>query len=91
MNVASAAVDHTPTADSLLTGLLSICNHHQRALSSASAIQGLPLEAGRLTPDLLHRAAARADMSVAWKRRKLEAINPESFPHSCSLAINAAG
>ena len=80
MNVVSSSVDDTQTLDRLLVGLLNICHHHQRPLSAASATQGLPLEAGLLTPDLLNRAAARAEMSVVWKRRKLEAINPDLLP-----------
>jgi len=80
LHVSSAPASNTPTVDRLLAGLTAICHHHQRPLSSASAIQGLPLEAGLLTPDLLNRAAARANMSVVWKRRKLEAINPELLP-----------
>ncbi|AHF00365.1 ABC transporter [Thiomicrospira aerophila AL3] len=69
-----------PNESSLLAGLLWICQHHERPLSAASATQGLPIEADRLTPNLLARAAARADFSVAWKSRRITELNPALLP-----------
>lgn len=50
--------------DSLLECLLLVALGHGRPLSRDSALAGLPLVEGRLTPGLFERAASRAGLSV---------------------------
>ena len=65
-------------ADPLLTCLIAITAHHDRAASADAIMAGLPLVDGRLTPQLLVRAAERAGyVAKIIKRpvRKLANIN----------------
>ena len=62
----------TPGApqDDLLEGLLLLCQLYDRPSSPGALTAGLPLVDGCLTPALLRRAAARADLDVRVKQRK---------------------
>lgn len=64
----------------LLDCLLILCRHHDRQLSRESAISGLPLEHGELTPSVFSRAAKRAGLSSRLAKRKLTEINPALLP-----------
>lgn len=64
----------------LLDCLLILCRYHDRQLSRESAISGLPLEHGELTPSVFGRAAKRAGLSSRLAKRKLTEINPALLP-----------
>jgi ATP-binding cassette, subfamily C, bacterial LapB len=67
--------------DDLLDGLLLLCSLHDRPSSAGELTAGLPLVDGRLTPALLRRAAARADLDVRVRpQEKLRSIPPELLP-----------
>ncbi|MEO1018483.1 MAG: type I secretion system permease/ATPase [Pseudomonadota bacterium] len=52
------------TDDPLLDALVALAEQLERPVSGSALIDGLPLEKGRLTPELLPRAAARAGLSA---------------------------
>ncbi|RAU18407.1 type I secretion system permease/ATPase [Nitrincola tibetensis] len=64
----------------LVDCLLIICKHHDRALSRESAIAGLPLEKGVLTPSVFPRSAKRADLSTRFSNTALQSILSEMLP-----------
>jgi len=66
--------------DPLLSSLIEIARFHGRGMTPESFLAGLPLEEGRLTPALLRRAAARADLASRISRRPLDAIREELLP-----------
>ncbi|MBI3154717.1 MAG: type I secretion system permease/ATPase [Burkholderiales bacterium] len=80
--------------DPLLDSLVEACRLHGVAATRASLTAGLPLEDGRLTVELLERAAARAGMSARLQRVALARIDPATLPallilrddRSCVLA-----
>lgn len=71
---------HTAASDPLLDGLLLLCRLFDRPASANALTAGLPLAGGRMTPELLGRAARRADLEVTVKRRAIASIAPESLP-----------
>jgi len=66
--------------DPLLDGLLILSRLHGCNVSRASLSAGLPLANQRLGPDLLPRAAARANLQARVLRRDLDAINALNLP-----------
>jgi ATP-binding cassette subfamily C protein LapB len=49
--------------DSLLQCLMTLCRFHGGGTTAAAVCGGLPLQDGRLTPDLFERAAARVGLA----------------------------
>lgn len=50
--------------DALLEGLLLLCRLYDRPATAGELTAGLPLDGGRMTPELMERAAARASLAV---------------------------
>jgi len=76
--------------DPLLDCLVEICRLHGVPASRASLSAALPLEDGRLTIELVERAAARAGMSARLQRMALENIDPATLPVVLILKDNRA-
>lgn len=72
----SAGIPPDPLADCLVI----LTRYYQHPFSPETLVSGLPLENGRLTPELFVRAAARADMTARVMRRRLEDISPSTLP-----------
>jgi ATP-binding cassette subfamily C protein LapB len=72
----------TPTwrrHDPLLSSLIEIARIHGRNMTPEGFLAGLPLQ-GRLTPGLVRRAAARAQLATRISRRPLQAIRAQLLP-----------
>ena len=88
------ASSETAIDDPLLGCLLVLCKAHGRPMSADSLTAGLPLVDHRLTPELFVRAAARAGISAAIRKRALQTISDLLLPavllldgrHACVLA-----
>ncbi len=76
--------------DPLLDCLVEICRLHGVAASRASLSAALPLEDGRLTMDLVERAAARAGMAARLQRLTLDQLDPATLPVILVLKGNKA-
>jgi len=68
------------SADGLLACLLNIARHYDLPLTAQTAIAGLPLRNGKLTPSSLERAAGRAGLSVHTSHISLESLSGLTFP-----------
>ncbi|MGN6458255.1 MAG: ABC transporter transmembrane domain-containing protein, partial [Achromobacter mucicolens] len=66
--------------DPLLDCLVEITRLHGVAATAQALSAGLPLEEHRLTPALLPRAAARAQLSARVVKRSLDHISPDLLP-----------
>ncbi|HWT28234.1 MAG TPA: type I secretion system permease/ATPase [Methylophilaceae bacterium] len=66
--------------DTLLECLLVVCRMNGVAISRDALIAGLPLKEGRLSPGLVKRAAARANLVSNILKRPLSAIRGEFLP-----------
>ena len=75
--------------DCLLTCLVALSQLLERPASPEVLKAGLPLEEGRLTPDLAIRAAARAGLSARLVRRALAQISDFTLP--CILLLEGRG
>jgi ATP-binding cassette subfamily C protein LapB len=64
----------------LLECLLVLCRYHDRELSRESALAGLPLAAGVLTPSVFPRAAQRAQLASRVVAGPLESLNAALLP-----------
>ncbi|MBY6031667.1 type I secretion system permease/ATPase [Marinobacter daepoensis] len=64
----------------LLECLRVLCRFHNRPLNPAAAMDGLPLNQGKLTPSVFPRAAKRAGMSSRIARVALQSLNPHLLP-----------
>ncbi|MEM6606254.1 MAG: type I secretion system permease/ATPase [Pseudomonadota bacterium] len=60
--------------DTLLSCLLAVTRHHRLAATRESLLTGLPVGAMGLTPDLLVRAAERANLSARLTKLRLNRI-----------------
>ena len=67
-------------ADTLLECLLLVCRMNGVAISRDALIAGLPLKEGRLSPALVKRAAARANLVSNILKKPLQAIRGEFMP-----------
>ena len=76
--------------DSLLGSLLVICRIHGVAISKDALIAGLPMREGRMTPGLVKRAAARANLVSNVLKKPLNAIRHEFLPAILILAQDEA-
>lgn len=77
-----------PVRDKLLEGLLTLCRLYDRPASASELTAGLPLADGRLTPGLVRRAAARADLDVRVRPAMLQDITAALLP---ALVIGGDG
>ncbi len=66
--------------DPLLRSLVILTRLYQHPFSAQTLTAGLPLENGRLTPDLFLRAAARAGLTARVTKRDLSDISAMTFP-----------
>lgn len=76
--------------DPLLTCLVELATILEQPRSSDAMVAGLPLEQGRLTPQLALRALKRAGISASICRRKLEDIPTPVLPCVLLLENNDA-
>jgi ATP-binding cassette subfamily C protein LapB len=72
--------EDTLRPDPLLDCLVEICRLHGHGATRASLAAGLPLANGRLTLDLVERAAARAGMVSRLVRGEVWALEPAALP-----------
>jgi ATP-binding cassette subfamily C protein LapB len=77
-------------ADSLLGSLLVVCRIYGIAISKDALIAGLPLREGRMTPGLIKRAAARANLVCNVLKKTLSDIRTEFLPAILILAHEEA-
>ncbi|MDM3872606.1 type I secretion system permease/ATPase [Porticoccus sp. W117] len=70
----------TPTGQGLLECLLIAAKLEGRPTTAAALTSGLPLEDGKLTPQLFVRAANRAGMAGLLVERTLDTIKPAALP-----------
>ncbi len=66
--------------DGLLMGLVVLARIHGRPVNAASIVTGLPLKNGKLTEELLPRAARRAKLSAIVTNCSLNEINSMFLP-----------
>ena len=66
--------------DALAECLTLLTHYYQHPFSTETLVSGLPLDNGKLTPELFVRAAARADLSARVMRRPLDEISPNTLP-----------
>ncbi|HEY0858131.1 MAG TPA: type I secretion system permease/ATPase [Albitalea sp.] len=79
--------------DPLLDCLIEVCRLHGQAASRAALSAGLPLAAangGRLTLELVERAASRAGMSAKLQRIALQDVDAATLPAILILHDNKA-
>ncbi|WP_151704458.1 type I secretion system permease/ATPase [Nitrincola alkalilacustris] len=74
----------------LLESLLVLCRMHDRPLSRQSALAGLPLENGQLSPATFHRAAKRAGLISSVAEQPLTRLNATLLPAVLLLKDNSA-
>lgn len=78
-NILKLARD-SEVADPLLAALVFLTDYYGRPYSRNALSAGLPLEDGRVTPDLFVRAAAKADLSARIAARSLDEIPDITLP-----------
>lgn len=76
--------------DPLLQCLLTVCKFHDRNISSETAVAGLPLVDGQLTPSLIQRSAKRAGLSTKVVNVSIPQANSHLFPCIALLKNNQA-
>jgi ATP-binding cassette subfamily C protein LapB len=72
--------------DSLLECLLVVCRIHGVTITRDALTAGLPLSEGNMTPALVQRAAARANLASKVHKKPLVAIRSEFMP--CILLLH---
>lgn len=71
----------TPSeTDELLECLLAVADVHHHETTREALRAGLPLEDGKLTPGVVRRSAARADLTARIVKSRLSELNPALFP-----------
>ena len=70
----------TSSNDPLLKCLTLLTRHFNHPFSEETLAAGLPLDKGRLTPDLFGRAAERAGLNSKLVHRALDKISPLTLP-----------
>lgn len=70
----------TQASNALLECLLVVARAHGRPINRVSAVAGLPLEAGRLTPTLFARAAKRAGLTTNIVKQDIEQLKLALLP-----------
>jgi ATP-binding cassette subfamily C protein LapB len=76
--------------DPLLDCLLEVCRLHGHGASRAALSAGLPLADGRLTLELVERAATRVGMTSRLQRLKLGDVDAATLPAILLLRDNKA-
>jgi ATP-binding cassette subfamily C protein LapB len=76
----SSAGGRDEVADSLVGSLILIARSHGLQLTRDAALAGLPVEDGRLTPNLVGRAAQRAGMTSRIVNRNPQALKDALLP-----------
>jgi ATP-binding cassette subfamily C protein LapB len=76
--------------DDLLESLLLLCDLYEVSTTRDALTSGLPLQGGRLTPDLLGRAAARASLTCRINTVELSQIPAEFLPAMLLLKDESA-
>ena len=66
--------------DPLLKCLVLLTRFFNHPFSEETLSAGLPLDKGRLTPDLFGRAAERAGLNIKLVQRPLDKISPLTLP-----------
>jgi len=72
--------EQSNVADSLLDSLQMICRLQGNSISKDALIAGLPLQNGMLTPSLVERAGARANLICNVLKKPLDQIRAEFMP-----------
>jgi ATP-binding cassette, subfamily C, bacterial LapB len=72
--------DPVLTALSILAGLL------ERPISACALAAGLPVNGDHLSPEMVVRAAQRAELSARWHKLAIDEISPLNLP--CLLLLN---
>ncbi|XZG68748.1 type I secretion system permease/ATPase [Chitinibacteraceae bacterium HSL-7] len=67
-------------SDALTSCLVVLTHFFHQPMAANTLLQGLPLQDGRLTPDLFGRAAERAGLSAQQRSRPLDQISPLTLP-----------
>ncbi len=76
--------------DPLLGSLTILCKLLGRAVSPHALTAGLPLEDGKLTPELLVRASDRVGLTARMMRWPLKRIRPQHMPCVLLLSFHRA-
>jgi ATP-binding cassette subfamily C protein LapB len=76
--------------DDLLESLLFLCDLYEVSTTRDALLSGLPLQDGRLTPDLLSRAASRARLTCKIHKTPLSQIPAEFLPAMLLLKDESA-
>ncbi len=81
-DVIDEAWDNTTVGskDPLLGCLLILSKLHGRPINAISAVSGLPLDNGLLTPSLFERAAKRAELACSMVKLPITELNKALFP-----------
>ncbi len=66
--------------DPLLDCLVLVARHHGRPSSRTALSAGLPLQQGKLSPDLMARAAQRAGLALRIAKQDIDLIDNFSLP-----------
>jgi ATP-binding cassette subfamily C protein LapB len=66
--------------DPLLDCLIFVARHHGRAATRTVLTAGLPLTDGKLTPDVMGRAAKRADLATRVSKQPIDSIDNFLLP-----------
>ena len=73
-------MQHSNTKDTLLRALLRIGEGLSHEIDPDQAVNGLPLQDGRLTPDLFETACQRAGLEAKVSPRPVAKIHPATLP-----------
>jgi ATP-binding cassette subfamily C protein LapB len=76
--------------DSLLSALCKVAAHFNQHPSPASLVSGLPLVEGKLTPDLVERAASRAKLKARVQSREAQHLSDLLLPCIALMQNNEA-
>lgn len=82
--------DTVGSKDPLLLSLMAIARYEHVPCSDTMLVSGLPLHEGRLTPELLVRAASRIDMKASVVERTIDQISNLVLPAILILKNNQA-
>lgn len=72
--------DKNTGTDPLLTALVVLCQYHQIDAHPDALISGLPLQDGKLRPDVFSRAARRANFHSKIAKTDLNNLNQDLLP-----------
>ena len=71
---------HPESEDYLLDCLVLVARHHGHSASRTALSAGLPLQQGKLTPDLLERAAQRGGLTSRILNQPIDSIDNYFLP-----------